>query len=190
MDIEIIKNANTKYIGKQIQYFKEINSTHLYAKENYNKMKNGEILLADSQTTGIGTKGRKWHTGKEKNIAMSIILFPKCKVNQLENFTTKIASEISKVIYGLYGYNLEIKKPNDLFLNNKKISGILTEAHTLSNEVKFLIISIGFNVNEEEFNKDTEKIATSLKKEFGKEFSREIIIKNIIESLEKIVDQL
>ena len=190
MDTEKIEKANTKYIGKKIQYFKEINSTHLYAKKNYDKMENGEIIIADNQTDGIGTKGRKWHTGVAKNIAMTIMLYPNCKIEKLEGLTTYIAECIKKSIFELYGYILKIKEPNDLMLNNKKISGILTEVHTTGEKIKYLIISIGFNVNEEKFDKNTEQIATSLKKEYSKEFEREIIIKKIIENLEKVIEKL
>ena len=85
----------------------------------------------------------------------------------------------------MYGIRLEIKIPNDLLLNGKKICGILTEIHTMSETIEYMLISFGFNVNEENFNPEIEEIATSLKKEFQKEFDREEII---IEILKKIND--
>ena len=61
MDIEEIKSAKTNKIGKKIEYYKTINSTHIYAKQIANKSKNdGMLILAEQQTGGIGTKGRKW----------------------------------------------------------------------------------------------------------------------------------
>ena len=71
-------------------------------------------------------------------------------------------------------------------LNNKKICGILTEIHTQGEKIKYLLISFGFNVNETEFPKETSEIATSLKKEYNKEFSREKILVKIIEKIEEI----
>ena len=92
MNIEKIKKANTNKIGKQIEYYKEIESTHTYAKKIADNIKNdGKIIISEVQTSGIGTKGRKWYTGAEKNIAMTIILHPKSKMKKLEGFTTKIA---------------------------------------------------------------------------------------------------
>ena len=118
---------------------------------------------------------------------MTIILKPHCKISELEGLTRKIAKCMQKAIYDLYKYKLEIKEPNDLILNNKKICGILTEINTISEKINFLLISLGFNVNEDEFSEETKNIATSLKKEFGKEFIREDIIIKFIENLEKIL---
>ena len=187
MDLEKIKNAKTKIIGKKIEYYKKIESTHLYAKTiAENEENNGKVLLAEVQTGGIGTKGRSWYTGEGKNLAVTIILHPKVKVGKLDNLTVEIAKKIKEAIYELYGYELKIKKPNDLMFNNKKICGILTEIHTQGEKIKYLLISFGFNVNEDEFSEETKDIATSLKKETGKEFSREEILCRIIEKLENI----
>ncbi|MGN1297014.1 MAG: biotin--[acetyl-CoA-carboxylase] ligase [Clostridia bacterium] len=187
MNIEKIKKANTNKIGKQIEYYKEIESTHTYAKKVVDNIKNdGKIIIAEVQTAGIGTRGRKWYTGAERNIAMTIILHPKSKVKELDGLTTKIAQCIQNAINELYGYKLEIKEPNDLLLKGKKICGILTEVHTRGEKIEYLLISFGFNVNEEEFPEETKEIATSLKKEYKREFLREDIIVKVIEKIEKI----
>ena len=187
MNLEKIKESKTKIIGKKIEYYKEIESTHLYAKTiAENEENEGKVLLAEVQTGGIGTKGRSWYTGEGKNLAVTIILHPKVKVGKLDNLTVEIAKKIKEAIYELYGYELKIKKPNDLMFNNKKICGILTEIHTQGEKIKYLLISFGFNVNEDEFSEETKDIATSLKKETEKEFSREEILCRIIEKLENI----
>lgn len=176
MNIEKIE----KETKQKINYYKEIESTHLHAKEIQNK--GDAVLIAEVQTAGIGTKGRKWHTCENKNIAMTIIKHPKCKISELEGLTIKIAEDIKEVIKEMYGYELQIKIPNDLMLNNKKICGILTEVHTQGEKIEYLLISIGFNVNETEFGEFND-IATSLKKEYQKEFNREKIIINIINKI-------
>lgn len=189
MELEKIKNANTKYIGKEIEYFREISSTHTYAKEIALKEKNnGKIIIAEIQTNGIGTKGRSWYTGESKNIALTIILKPKCEISRLEGLTVKIAECMQKAIQELYQCQLIIKEPNDLMLDGKKICGILTEINTISEKINYLLISLGFNVNEVVFSKETEEIATSLKKEYGKDFEREDIIKKFVEILEKEIE--
>ena len=71
-------------------------------------------------------------------------------------------------------------------LNNKKICGILTEINTIGENINYLIISFGFNVNEECFSEETKNIATSLKREYKKEFSREDILIEILRNIEKI----
>lgn len=186
MNIQQIQNSKTTLIGKTIKYQEQITSTHTIAKQKATNEEtiNGTIILADLQTAGIGTKGRKWYTGKGKNIAMTIILKPKCKIEKLQNLTKTIAISMQQAIKELYKYELTIKEPNDLILNGKKISGILTEINTISEHINYLLISVGFNVNEETFSPETENIATSLKKEYCKEFQREDIITRFIEILE------
>ena len=187
MNLNEIMNAKNKIIGKKIEYFEEIESTHIYGRKiAENEENDGKVLLAELQTGGIGTKGRSWYTGYGKNIAMTIILHPKCKIDDLDNLTVEIAEKIRKSIYELYGYELEIKEPNDLMFNGKKICGILTEIHTQGEKIKYLLISFGFNVNEDGFSEETKDIATSLKKETGREFSREEIISKIDEKIEEI----
>lgn len=184
--MEIIKIE--KEIKQKIEYYKQIKSTHLYAKEI--EKQGNCIIIAEKQTGGIGTKGRGWHTGENNNIAMTIIKHPNCSINKLEGLTTQIAETIQKVIKELYGYELQIKIPNDLLLNKKKICGILTEVHTRGEKIEYLLISIGFNVNEEKFEDEIKEIATSLKKEYHKEFNREEIIINIIKQIEEIIERL
>lgn len=182
-----LQNLKNNRIGKQIQYFEEIQSTHLYAKKLAIENQHIEeiTILADKQTGGIGTKGRHWYTGKGKNIAMTIILKPECSIHQLETLTVTIAKCMQKAIYELYAIPLEIKEPNDLLLYHKKIAGILTEVNTRGETINYLLISIGFNVNEEVFTDETEEVATSLKKEYKKDFDREYILINFLENLEK-----
>ena len=72
-------------------------------------------------------------------------------------------------------------------LGNKKICGILTETNIIGNKINYLIISIGFNVNETDFPEELEEIATSLKKEAGKEFDKQEIIQRFIQVLENII---
>lgn len=187
MEKEKIEQSRNKNIEKKVKHFETIDSTHKYAKRNAEKMENGEVIIAEEQTDGIGTKGRQWHTGKGKNIAITIILKPDKNVNELKELTINIAKAIQKAIKELYNIELTIKEPNDLLLKQKKICGILTEVNSIGEKINYLLISIGFNVNETEFPIELEEIVTSLKKEYQKEYSKEKIIIKIIENLEEII---
>ena len=188
MNLEKIRKAKTNYIGKEIIYKEEMESTQELARKlAINGAKNGSLIITNNQTKGKGTKGRIWETSKEKNITMTIILKPNLKIERLEGFTLEIAKVIKEGIQELYNYELAIKKPNDLLLNNKKICGILTQTASVGDKVNYILIGIGFDVNEENFNKELQSIATSLKIEYGKEFEREEIIVKIIEKIEKIL---
>ena len=170
-----------------IEEYEKIESTHKYLKENQQQYKEKTVIIAERQTGGIGTKGRSWFTGSNKNIAMSILYRPICNIKDLEVLTVKIAKIIQQEIQNLYKIELKIKEPNDLMLNNKKICGILTETNIIGNKINYLIISIGFNVNETDFPEELENIATSLKKETGKEFDKQEIIQIFIKALENII---
>lgn len=188
VNIEKIKSAKTKFIGKELEYFYEIDSTQAEAKRNVEKYKNGTVIIADMQTAGRGTHGRVWHT-KTDNIAMTIILKPEINIKKLEGFTVAIAEKIQQAIKELYGIELEIKLPNDLLLNGKKICGILTEVVTIKEIVKEIFIGIGFNVNEKEFSSDISDIATSLYKETKQVYCREDIICKILENIEQELEK-
>lgn len=185
MEVELIKRANTKRIGKRIIYFEKLESTQDYAKKIAKEDNlDGTIVITDMQTRGKGTKQRSWYTNKNTNITMSIIIKKNLNLSNLQGITVKIAECMKKTIKKLYNIDITIKEPNDLLLNNKKISGILTESSIIGEKIEYLIIGIGFNVNEENFNEEIKDIATSLKKELKKDFSREEIIIRFIEELE------
>lgn len=191
MDLEKIERAKTKYIGKNIIYFKEIDSTQIYAKRNINNnLTNGTIIITDNQLSGIGTNGRSWYSNKEENITMTIVIFPNTNVSRLKNLTINVAKAMQKTIHDLYNIELNIKTPNDLIINNKKISGFLVETGLIKQKVNYILFGVGFNVNEIDFCTEIKDIATSLKQEFNKNFNREDIIANFIENLEKIIDKL
>lgn len=186
MKIEEIKLC-TKLLGKKIIYEEEMDSTQDYANRNREELPSGTVVIADKQINGKGTKGRSWYTGSSDNIAMTILWKPNCKIDKLEGFTRKIAENIKQTIEQYYQCSLTIKEPNDLLLKGKKIAGILTQTSTNGETVQYLLIGIGFNVNEESFSEETALIATSLKKEMNKKISREEVITHILEELEKII---
>ncbi|MCI9016790.1 MAG: hypothetical protein HFJ53_06480 [Clostridia bacterium] len=90
MDIEKIKKAKTKLIGKEIIYYDKIASTQEEAKKIVkDDSKNGTIVITDHQTNGIGTKGKTWYSNKEKNITMTIILKSNCTIDKLQRIDNK-----------------------------------------------------------------------------------------------------
>lgn len=181
-----MEKINKKY---RIKVYEELSSTHLYVKDNLDKLENSTVIIANRQTAGIGTHGRSWYSGSN-NIAMSIIYKPNCDIAKLDGITINIAKSIKEAINELYNIELKIKHPNDLLLNNKKICGILTEINTISEKINYLIISIGFNVNEIHFDDEIKNIATSLKKEYKKDFDKQKITIKILDNIEKLINKL
>lgn len=181
---------HTSVIGKKIKFFEEIFSTQIEAKKLAESgIENGTMILADCQTNGIGTHNRKWYSEKGKNISFTLILYPKCKVKELESLTVDIAKCIVNSIYDLYGYKLDIKLPNDIMYGGKKIGGILTQIVSKGENIKYLLIGIGLNVNGEKFPEDLKEIATSLKLEFRQEFSRQKIVELFCINFERYCEE-
>ena len=177
---------------KLIKYGK-VFSTQLLAK----KIKNPRtwlVLLAKEQVAGYGRKGAVWFSPKG-GLYFSIIL-PKSKIEDLQTLTILAAFIVAKVVKENFNLEPLIKLPNDIFVNGKKIAGILTEnvvgpgAPTEGGsggypDVKLSVMGIGLNTNIEKFPKDLENIATSLKIELGKKVNNEKILKEIIKGLKE-----
>lgn len=168
--------------------YEELDSTQLEAKRlvEKNSASDGTIIVAKNQINGIGTHGRKWISKKDESITFTIILMPNCKIEKLENFTLKIAECVVDVFYELYNIKLNIKKPNDIVFNGKKIGGILTESKVYKNIVKYIFIGIGLNTNQINFPEELQDIATSIKNEFNIDVDNNTIITKIAEKIKKM----
>lgn len=185
MEEEILKKLDTKFLGKQLIILEEIDSTQSYIKERADELPNGLVVIAKNQTAGKGTNGRVWYTESDKNLTFSFILKPNCDIKKIEHLTVLIAEMIVATIKEMYGYDLKIKHPNDIILNNKKMGGILTESVINKDKVKQIVVGIGLDINQEKFDKELEWIATSLKKEYGKEFCKVDILANFLNKFEE-----
>lgn len=168
-------------------FYKKIDSTQneIWRLIESKTIKNKTLIMADIQTNGKGTHGRIWHTDEEKNIAFSYYIETNCKSENLEGITIEIAQILVKIFKEFYNIKLDIKKPNDIMIKDKKVGGILTESKVSSEIVKFLVIGIGINTEKMNFTDDIKNIATSIKKEFGIEVDRKKIITNFCEEFEK-----
>lgn len=182
-----LKNLNTKFLGKNIIYYEEIDSTQeeIWRRIKNKEVKNGMIVIADLQTNGKGTHGRKWYTDQKHNIAFSFFIETNCTTAMLEGITIEITENIISVIEKLYNIKLEIKTPNDIVYKNKKIGGILTQSKSIGDKVKYLVIGIGINTNQNKFNAEIENIASSIKKEFNIEIDRDKVISNFCNLFEE-----
>lgn len=164
----VLPKLNTKWLGKETIYYKEIDSTQkeIWRRIENKNIDNGTLILADIQTDGIGTHGRKWYTSQEENIAFSFVIYPNIQIQKIENLTVEIAETLLEVFQKIYSIQLAIKNPNDIIINNKKVGGILAETKLRGEQIECLVIGIGINTNQQKFTKEIENIATSIKNEF------------------------
>ena len=174
------------------QYFyHKIDSTQLeiWRRIEENKIENKTVVIADIQTNGKGTHGRKWHTDEVNNIAFSFFRQINCEIDKLEGLTTEMAQIILDIFKELYQVNLQIKLPNDIFYNGKKVGGILSETKVSGNIVKYIVVGIGINTCQTEFDAEIKEIATSIKNEFGIDVDRMKIIEEFCNRFEKRISE-
>ena len=184
-----LDNLHTEILGKQFEYYDEINSTQkeIWKRINFNQIENGTVICAGVQTNGIGTHGRVWHTDEKNNIAFSFYLNLNVEIEKLDGVTLEIAEIIRSIFEKEYNILLEIKKPNDIVYNQKKIGGILTETKLVGECVRDLVAGIGINTNQTEFADEIHDIATSIKNEFGFSVDNGKIISEFCNLFEKKV---
>jgi len=167
----------------KILEFEKLESTQKKAKEIAGKARPWTVVLTKEQTGGYGRKGNFWYSPKG-GLYFSVIL-PETKIEDLQILTILAAFCIAKILKENLKLEPFIKLPNDVYVNNKKICGILTENIILGKEVKNSIIGIGLNTNIEKFPKDLENIATSIKIELKKEVENKELLKKILEELKE-----
>lgn len=181
------RNLKTKFLGKNVCHYERLDSSQkeIWRRIEKNQIKNGTIILADIQTGGIGTHGRTWYTDTKNNIAFSFYIQTDCKIQKLEGLTLEIAQTIVETFHQLYQITLNIKLPNDIVFQNKKIGGILTQTKVQKEQVKYMVVGIGLNTNQEKFAEEIKDLATSIKKEFSINVENEAVITKFCELFEK-----
>ncbi len=173
------ETLNTHFIGKYIIFLPEVRSTNLFAKENVKNLKNGTVIVADSQTHGRGRMDKKWFSPKGMGLWTTIILKnPAIETQKLPLINALISVVIVKSILKISGKQVYIKWPNDLLLDGKKICGILTECLTVSGET---ILICGFGINTgKNITFPSDMMAHSVELEGEREF----LLKEILEKFE------
>ncbi|MDP2905645.1 MAG: biotin--[acetyl-CoA-carboxylase] ligase [Candidatus Omnitrophota bacterium] len=180
---EISSHLDTRLIGKKIYYFDVLPSTMDTAMGLGTKgAPEGTLVVAETQTKGKGRLGRVWFSPKYKGVYLSLILRPDILPNQAPVLTLLSAVAVCEAIKEVCRLDTQIKWPNDIFLNNKKIGGILTEMAAETDRVSFVIVGIGLNVNNDK--KLLISGASSLKEEKGEPVNRLQLLQELLRRLE------
>lgn len=181
---EVSSHLGTSIIGKKIYYFDELNSTMDKAMElGLKGCPEGTIVLTESQSKGRGRLGRSWSSPKYKGLYFSFILKPDILPSDTPVFTLLTAVSICEAIEEETHINTQIKWPNDVMLGNKKLGGILTELNAEMDEVRFIIIGVGINVNNDK--KGLLSSAVSLKEHAGHDINRICLLQHILRGIER-----
>jgi BirA family biotin operon repressor/biotin-[acetyl-CoA-carboxylase] ligase len=174
-----------RIIGNKIIRIEETESTNAVAKKMaLDGEKEGTVIIARRQSKGRGRMGRSFFSPDGKGIYMSVIIKPENPVLITSFASVAVARAIKKVS----GAETQIKWVNDVYLNSKKICGILTEGVYRGDELRYAVLGIGVNVKKMQFPEDISDIAASVENEIEHEISKEILENQIIEELDTLYD--
>jgi len=171
--------------GKRIFHFFRTDSTNRVALElGHAGEPEGAVVLAEEQTAGRGRGGRAWHSERATGIYVTLLLRPKLAPAQAPLLTMMAGLSAHSAVQALTGLEVELKWPNDLLVRGRKLGGILTEMHAEPGQIRFVIVGIGLNVNQEKFPGELANLATSLRAETGKPQSRMELLVRLLHEFE------
>ena len=175
----------------KIHKFEQLDSTNRYGLENIERIDNKSIILSETQNDGEGRLGRKWISSVPNNIYMSLVLKPSnCDYLGLPiaNFTHYLAVVLVKV-FKKYRIIARIKWPNDIFINGKKIAGILSKTSFTGDKFNGIVLGVGVNLNlTNEIVNSINQPATSLNLLLGKEVDRDLFLVELLDMFFKNYD--
>jgi len=188
----ILCKLRSRHIGRDLYYFPETDSTNTRIRYLVDEgADDGALAVADVQNAGKGRRGRAWITPPGMNIAMSLLLKPQIAPNSAPMITLVMALAVARGIREVTGLNTQIKWPNDIVVNGRKVCGILTEMDMEIDYIRAVIVGVGINVNEsssEDFAPEFRDTATSLKMECGETIERSLVIAACMEAFEDCYD--
>lgn len=181
----ISKYLMTDWFGRELVIMDETDSTNEVLKRNWNSYSDGTLLIARRQTSGKGRMGRVWESGEETGIWMSFMMKPQINPCNISSLTLVAAMACHEAVRQAVGIDTQIKWPNDIVFNGKKLAGILTEASFENNRVNYVIVGIGINVSVKQFPKELSDKATSFVIEGMENVDRNLLVADIGNCFEK-----
>ena len=190
------KTAKNLFKDKTNVYVSECLSTNDFLTQlaKKNDLFEGSSVITDYQTQGRGQRKNKWESKKGENLLFSILMKPDIPLNDQFKLHMITSLSIRETLTNLGLKNVKIKWPNDIYVNDKKISGILIESQIFRKKIKQTIIGVGLNVNQKKFS---DIKATSISNQIGKEFNLKMLfnllktsIENGFQSIQQNIDTL
>ena len=190
MERLINKHLRTKTFGRIIRFYREVESTNDVAFDLAKEgAAEGTVIIADTQTKGRGRLQRKWISPPGFNLYMSIVFRPSISSKDASILTLVSSVALFETVNS-YGIKCQIKWPNDLLINRKKVAGVLMEMELDGERVEFVLVGLGINLNMtrgvmNNLMGEVSEIATSLREDLGHEVERSEFAANAINQLEK-----
>jgi BirA family biotin operon repressor/biotin-[acetyl-CoA-carboxylase] ligase len=179
--------GKTRVVGRDIHVFHETSSTNdVIEKFARDGAKEGVVVFAESQTRGRGRLGRKWLSPAGKGLWFSVLLRPKLRPQAATQLTIAAATAVLRALRAETGIRATIKWPNDILVAGRKLVGILTEMSAELDQIKYITLGIGVDVNlsAAELPADLRKLATSVKIETAEHWNRAELAATILRELD------
>ncbi|RMF59830.1 MAG: biotin--[acetyl-CoA-carboxylase] ligase, partial [Calditrichaeota bacterium] len=172
----------------QIRLIDKLPSTNLYLYEKGKKLPEWTVVVAEEQTRGKGRQNRNWYSPPGVGLWFSILLRPKLKVSQIGLLNLWIAYSVAQYIESVVQFETGktfqcgLKWPNDIWVDNRKLCGILLESSFSNNQLQYIVAGIGLNINQtqDDFPAELQNTATSLRIETGIKWNREKLLAGIL----------
>jgi BirA family biotin operon repressor/biotin-[acetyl-CoA-carboxylase] ligase len=146
----------------------------------------GSVYLAEEQTTGRGRGSNSWESARSAGIYCSVVLRPALPPSDVLPLTLAAGLAVRAAIAQVESrVSVDLKWPNDVLIDGRKVCGILTEMHAEPTRVRYIVVGVGINVNQKSFPKELENEATSLRMETGSECSRVEVAAALLKSLDR-----
>lgn len=183
----------SRIIGKKVLRFPVLESTNdtalALAREG---AQDGTVVTAQAQTKGRGRHGRRWHSPKGLGLYFSVLLRPPIIPEDIHRITIISAVAVAGTIVRHTGFPARIKWPNDIWIDDRKVCGILTESESSRYYVKHMVIGIGLNVNHlpGDLPEEAAPLSTSLRIVSGRKWDREILFSKILAELDRLYQKM
>ena len=189
MDFDkITTGLQTEFIGRKVIAYQQIGSTNDVAlRLGRSGAEEGTLVIAESQTAGRGRHGRRWFAPPNSSILASLILRPSIEKSKIAVINLLAAVAVAKAIRIVTSLPTMIKWPNDVLIYDKKVCGILTEVEAERENIQFLVVGMGINVNipQDSFPVALKPKATSLSILLEDEVSRIKLLQQLLLEFEK-----
>ncbi|MBR5485465.1 MAG: biotin--[Oscillospiraceae bacterium] len=183
------KIDNTKNIGKKLYFFEELSSTNDWLRDNREELQNGTVALAKRQTGGKGRQGRKWCDSDGESLSFSVLL-KALPAQTMPILPILAAVAVKRGIFQTLNVKADLKWPNDVLIDGKKIAGILCEAFPSENGL-CVVCGIGINVmhGKDYFIQNDLPHAGSLLTQTKQKCNAEVLLDNILIALNDVINE-
>jgi BirA family biotin operon repressor/biotin-[acetyl-CoA-carboxylase] ligase len=176
---------DTNIIGRNFLYFEECESTNDFLMKTTEYTRDGTVVLSEYQSKGKGRKDRSWLSSKGQNLTFSILLNHKISPKLINIINLGAALSVAHSLENLYQLDVDLKWPNDVLVNRKKIAGILLNSSSIGSSIEKVVLGIGVNVNQVNFQGQYLIQPTSVKKEFHDAVKRERLLSELLNNFEE-----